>query len=131
MVFSQILAHSEDHNQARIRKLFGDGLDFEDIKLTAKTNDIHKIEKNNSINISFFGYENNVKYSLYVSKKKKRFEEEYVDLLLIGEEVRRYYVLIKDFNTFMYDHTTPPGRKYFCRYCLKAFKCRKNIKMSY
>ena len=72
MVFGQILTYPEDHNQARIRKLFRDGLDFEDIKLPAKTNDIHKIEKNNSINISFFGYENNVKYSLYVSKKDLR-----------------------------------------------------------
>ena len=27
-----------------------------------------------------------------------------VDLLLIGEEGKRHYVLIKDFNTFMCDH---------------------------
>ena len=28
-----------------------------------------------------------------------------VDLLLKGEEGKLHYVLIKDFNTFMYDHT--------------------------
>ena len=30
-------------------------------------------------------------------------------------------VLIKRFNTFMYDHTLHPARKRFCRYCLYAF----------
>ena len=34
-----------------------------------------------------------------------------VDLLLIGEESKRHYVLIKDFNTFMYDNTLIRGKK--------------------
>ena len=34
-------------------------------------------------------------------KKKKCFKEKHVDLLLMGEECKRHYVLIKDFNTFM------------------------------
>ena len=37
------------------------------------------------------------------------------------EEDKRHLVLIKDFNTFMYDHTSHHGRKHFCRYCLQAF----------
>ena len=32
---------------------------------------------------------------------------------LIGEEGKRYQVLIKDFNTFMYDHTLNPGKNIF------------------
>ena len=40
------------------------------------------------------------KYPICISKKC--CEDKYVDLLLIGE--KKYYVLIKDFNTFMYDH---------------------------
>ena len=51
-------------------------------------------------------------YQKNVAKKK------HVDLLLIGEEEKRHYVLIKDFNTFMYDHTLHRRRKHFCRYCL-------------
>ena len=43
-------------------------------------------------------------------------KKKYADLLLIGEERKRHYVLIKDFDTFMYDHTL-----HFCRYCLQAF----------
>ena len=44
--------------------------------------------------------------------------------LLIGEEGKRHYALIKDFSTFMYDHTLHRGRKQFCRYCLHAFSTR-------
>ena len=45
---------------------------------------------------------------MYASKKC--FEEQHVDLLLLGEETRRRYVFIKDINTFMYDHTLHRGR---------------------
>ena len=57
-----------------------------------------------------------------------------------------HYVLIKDFNAFMYDHLLYRGGKHFCFYCLKAFSgeeilkchiqdyfkinCKERIKMS-
>ena len=53
---------------------------------------------------------------------KKMVRRKHVDLLLVGEEGKRHYVLIKDFNTFMYDHALPRRRRNFCRYCLQAFK---------
>ena len=37
-------------------------------------------------------------------QQKKCCEEKHADLLLIGEEGKRYYVLIKNINTFTYDH---------------------------
>ena len=43
-------------------------------------------------------------------------------LLLIGEGAKRHFILIKDFNTFMYYYTLHRGRKYFCSYCLQAIK---------
>ena len=52
--------------------------------------------------------------------QKKCCEDEHIDLLLIGEVEKKQYVLIKDFNTFMYDHTLHHGRKHFCCYCLQA-----------
>ena len=88
--------------------------------------DIHKIEKKNSISISIYGYENKEKHPIYVSKKCR--EEKHVDLLLIGEEGKRHYVLIKDFNSFMYDHTFHRGRKYFCRNCLQALSAEEILK---
>ena len=77
------------------------------------------MKKKNSIGISVFGCENKEKYLIYVSKKC--CEEKHVDLLLIREKDKIHYVLIKDFNRFMYDHTLHRGEKHFCCYCLQAF----------
>ena len=51
-----------------------------------------------------------IKKSIQLSTKKYS-EEKHVDLLLIGEEQTSHYVLIKDFNTFMYGHTLHHGKK--------------------
>ena len=50
-------------------KDFAEKRDFKDIKFPIKIRDIHKIEKNNSIGISVFGYRNKEKHLIYVSKK--------------------------------------------------------------
>ena len=55
----------------------------------------------------------------------KFFNEKHFHLLFIGEEGKIYYVLIKAFNTFMYDYLLHHGRKHFCRYCLQAFSTEK------
>ena len=44
------------------------------------------------------------------------------------EEGRRHYVLIKDFNNFLYDHTLHFGRKHFSYYCLQAFSTVEILK---
>ena len=36
--------------------------------------------------------------------QKNVVKKKHVDLLLIGEEDKRHYVLIKDFNPFKYDY---------------------------
>ena len=56
---------------------------------------------------------------------KKCFTEKVFDLLLIGGESKRHYVLIKDFKTFMYYYTLHRGRKHSCRYFLQAFSTEK------
>ena len=58
----------------------------------------------------FFGYENREKHLIYISKKCR--EEKHVDLFLIGEG-KRHYVLLKDFNTFKYNHTLHHIKKTF------------------
>ena len=63
---------------------------------------------------------------------KERCEEKHVDLLLI-EEAKKHYVLIKDFCTFMYDHPLHRGRKNLCYYWLGNFskeetEKRQNLK---
>ena len=48
-------------------------------------------------------------------------EEKYIDLLLIGKDWKIHYVLNKDFDSFMYDHT-------FFRYCFHAFSAEEILK---
>ena len=52
----------------------------------------------------------------------------HVNFLLIKEEGKRYYVLIKDFNTFMYDQKLSCGTKHCCRYCSKVLVEKKILK---
>ena len=45
---------------------------------------------------------------------------------MIGEEEERHYVLIKDFNTFMYNHTLSRGRQHFAVIVYKRLLQQKN-----
>ena len=44
-----------------------------------------------------------------------------MNLLSITEDEKRHYVLIKDFNKFMYNQSKHKERKHFCMYCLQCF----------
>ena len=59
------------------------------------------LQKKNFIGISVFGYESKKKYQVYLSKNTIR---RHGDLLLIGKQGKGHYVLIKDFDTFIYGH---------------------------
>ena len=50
---------------------------------------------------------------IYIYISKKYCAERHINLLLIGEEGKRNYVFIKDFNTFMYDHTLHREKNFF------------------
>lgn len=56
--------HPTDNNPRRIRKvgkLFGQKLDFKDMRFAVKVRDICKIERKNPIGLSAFGYEDKKK----------------------------------------------------------------------
>ena len=72
---------------------------------------------------------NKVKYPIYASKKKKKCFEKHVDLLLLGEEGKMYYVLMKYFNTFMCDYTYIVEENIFVVTVCKLL-VQKNIKIS-
>ena len=72
------------HKLQETDKDFTKRFDFKSIKLPLKTRDILKTEKKNSIGINVFGYQNKVKYPIYVSKKC--CGDKHVELLLTGEE---------------------------------------------
>ena len=122
LIFGQIFP---DHHSARIRmvaRLFWGEFHFEDIKFPVTIRDIHKIAKKNPITISVFDYENKEKISNLCVKKK------HADLLLIEEKCKKHNVLIKDFNTFLYDYTLNCRRKYFCCYYLPHFSTEELLK---
>ena len=128
-----------------------DQLDYSGIEFPVTVKQYNKIEKQNSINIKVFGYENEQPYPIYISKEK--FEDTMNLLLITGETEElimgkptnedwnaglvlktfqeensylrktfaKHYVLIKDFNKFMYNRTKHEHRKYFCMYCLQCF----------
>ena len=117
-----------DHLPATITKAnqdFAKKLDFKDTKFPSKIRDIHKIEEKNSINITVFGYENKENYSIYASKNVLK---KTCSFTINRRRKKRLYVLIKGFNTSMYDHTLHPGRKHFCRYCLQEFSTEEMLK---
>ena len=96
-----------------INELNYDGIDF---PLSQKHN--NKVEKQNSIRINVFGYENGQPFPIHISKET--FKDQ-MNLLLITKDEKKHYVLIKDFNAFMYNQSKHKERKHFCMYCLQCF----------
>lgn len=83
--------------------------------------------------ITAFGYKNKEENPIYISKKCCK--EKHANLLLIGKEEKIHYVIIKEFNTQMYNRSFHRGRKPFCRCCLQTFSTeeilKRNIKDSF
>ena len=108
-------------NQKRINKSDKDyikNLNYNNIEFPVTNKHYNKIEKQNEININVFGYEQKQAYPIYVSKEKYN---NCMNLLLITKDKNKHYVLIKDFNKFMYNQTKHKERKHFCMYCLQCF----------
>ena len=113
-----------NYHPARIAKPdweFSKKPDFKDVKCPFNIRDIHKIEKKKEFPWHFSGYENKVKHPIYVSKKML-WSKKTCGLVIDRRRRKSHYVIIKDFNTFMYDHSLHCGKKHFCRYYLRSFK---------
>ena len=100
-----------------INELNYDGIDF---PLSQKH--YNKVEKQNDIRINVFGYEKGQPFPIHISKETF---EDHINLLLITEDEKKHYVLIKDFNAFMYNQTKHKERKHFCMYCLQCFSSER------
>ena len=99
-------------------KTFISQLDYSSIKFPVTIKQINKIEKQNNICINLFGYEEKQKFPIFISKEKFT---DHIELLLITEGENNHYVLIKDFNKFMFNQTKHEHRKHFCMHCLQCF----------
>ena len=99
-------------------KTFISQLDYSNIEFPVTVKQINKIEKQNNICINLFGYEEKQKFPIFISKEKFT---DHMELLLITEGENNHYVLIKDFNKFMFNQTKHEHRKHFCMHCLQCF----------
>ena len=102
----------------KIDKKFVEKLDYSNIEFPVTVKQINKIEKQNNIRINLFGYEEKQKFPIYISQEKY---QDHMELLLINKDKKNHYVLIKNFNKFMFDQTKHNCKKYFCMYCLQCF----------
>ena len=100
-----------------VNELNYDGIDF-----PLSQNHYNKVEKQNNIRINVFGYEKGQPFPIHISKET--FEDQ-MNLLLITEDEKKHYVLIKDFNAFMYNQTKHKEKKHFCMYCLQCFSSER------
>ena len=115
----------QDKDPQRIKKTdkqYIEKLDYSGIEFPVNVKQFNKIEKQNKINISVFGYEEKQPFPIYVSKEKF---EDHMELLLITKDENKHYILIKDFNTFMFNQTKHEHRKHFCMYCLQCFSSER------
>ena len=71
--------------------------------------------------VNIFGYENKV-YPLYISKKSYN---QMLNLLLITEKDKSYYIFIKDFNRLMFSRTKQ-RQKTLLYVLFTKFYCRRN-----
>ena len=97
-------------------------LNYEGIEFPVSQKDYNKVEKQNSIRINVFGDEDGKLFPIHISKET--FEDQ-MNLLLIIKDRMKHYVLIKDFNAFMYNQSKHKERKHFCMYCLQCFSSER------
>ena len=115
----------QDKNPQRIKKSdkeYINKLDYSGIEFPVTTKQYNKIEKQNEININVFGYENKQPYPIFVSKETY---DRQMNLSLITEDENKHYVLIEDFNSFMYNQTKHKEKKHFCMHCLQCFSSER------
>ena len=97
--------NSQEKNPQRIKKedkKMVNELNYDGIDLPISQKHYNKIEKQNSIRINVFGFENGQPFPIHISKET--FEDQR-NLLLTTKDEKKHYVLIKDFHTFMYNQS--------------------------
>ena len=102
-----------------------DSLNMTDIEYPISLKAIDKFERQNpTISINVFGHEESV-YPLRVSKYEDR---EAINLLLIYDEERKHYCLIKSMSRLLSSQSsTDEHALHYCRRCLNHFATQENL----
>ena len=101
-----------------------EGLNYEGIEFPVSQKHYNKVKTQNSIRINMFGYEKGQPFPIHISKET--FEDQ-MNLLLIIKDKKKHYVLIKDFDAFMYNQSKHKEKKHFCMSCLQCFSSESNL----
>ncbi|GFQ94331.1 uncharacterized protein TNCT_221461 [Trichonephila clavata] len=80
-------------------------------------NQIECFEEKNKISINVFGFEKEI-FPLKITTKDF---DKHVNLLLISNQEKRHYCLIKNLNRLLSDLTQHKSESFYCNYCLHRF----------
>ena len=115
------MVNSQEKNPQRTKKEdkdMVDRLDYSGIKFPISEKDYNKIVKKNGIRVNVFGYESKQLFPIHISKEDFKME---LNLLLLESDGNKHYVLIEDFNSFMFKQTKHKSKKNFCMNGLQCF----------
>ena len=103
-----------------------DSLNMTGIAYPVQLNALDKFERQNpTISINVFGYEESVLYPLRVSKCEGR---EVVNLLLISDEEKRHYCLIKSMSRLLSSQSsTDEHTLHYCPRCINHFTTQEKL----
>ena len=108
-------------------------LDYTGVTFPVTLSDIKRIEKQNEINVSVFGYkspDSKGRGGTYPIRLSEANFTDHMELLLIDDQNgNSHYVLIKNFDQFMSSFTKHHGRKYFCLRCLHCCSSERTYKI--
>ena len=117
----------EDHPERITKdlKLLVEKLNWDGITFPAALNQIGKFEKQNpTISVNVFEY----KISVYPLRISEHEREKQVDLLLVSDEDKQHYCLIKSMSRLLSNQASKHGHvMHFCRRCLNPFNSEGSL----
>lgn len=106
---------------------FAGTLNYEGVEFPVKVTSVSKIEEQNNINISVYGYSGGREYyPIHVSKGTN--EDDMEVLLITNNSGKQHYILIKDFNAMLAGNTKYKGKMHHCLNCLHGCKSEEILK---
>ena len=110
--------HPTDRNAERVTQYqpYEDEVNIRGIKFPTPISDIKKIEQQNDFSINAFGYDKTDGIvPLYCTKQ---VQVQHINLLLIKDNEKSHYCLIKNFSRLMAHRTAYDYAMHYCSYCL-------------
>ena len=115
--------HRTHHYLNAIKDFNIDGLTF-----PLPPNQIPKFEKQNqdySVNVFYLDEETNTIMPMKLTKERER--KYHVDLLLLSEEDKRHYILIRNLSGLYNDKSKHDGKCFPCRYCFQRLSTAERL----